>query len=531
MRHSLIVPLTLVFGLACNPGSQTEDGDASTETASTTGEDEVSTSTDSGSTDSTTDTSSSSETGTTETGTAETSDSTGSDSDSETDTGGAMAPDCTDMEPCTGATLWSRAISGPSYQWGSAVATHGDRVFALAFTTDTVVTEDLPDLPGLEDDLVLFEIEAATGTVLWAKVIQGECNATARLTAIADQLFVLGSCAGDVDVDGMALGSYASGAFIVGRFDLDGTLLDAQGFAASNGPVGASWIAAHESGAYALIGYFSSSIDFGLGNLMTAGVQDMVAVVFEADGSPRWSRRFGDGASQLGLAGEFTPDGDLMVFANNMGVIDFGGSPLAGAGIAAARLGGDDGQPLWSALYPNSGGNYSLVSTGTEQGVVLATRGGAATLPSVIDFGAGDLSGHSLIAAFDFDGGLQWQRSFESLSNQAGLGLVYAVDVDNAGSVLIAGHTISTVDLGLGEHVPAGRDGFVAKLDPSGDPTVWDRWVGDWDQQAFEQRLEGVAVDDAGDVYVIGRFAGHVNLGDQELIADLEDMLLAALEP
>jgi hypothetical protein len=92
-----------------------------------------------------------------------------------------------------------------------------------------------------------------------------------------------------------------------------------------------------------------------------------------------------------------------------------------------------------------------------------------------------------LIAKYDTSGTLQWQRILGGGSSDLGFG----IDVDSSGNVYVAGNTGST---GAGSN-----DALVTKYDTSG-TIQWQRVLGDADGQSFN----GVAVDSAGDVYVVG---------------------------
>ena len=73
-------------------------------------------------------------------------------------------------------------------------------------------------------------------------------------------------------------------------------------------------------------------MDFGGGPLTSAGGIDIFLAKFDPAGNHLWSKRFGDGFSQIGYS--VTVDGaDNVLFTGAFsGSVDFGGGPLTSAG-------------------------------------------------------------------------------------------------------------------------------------------------------------------------------------------------------
>jgi hypothetical protein len=118
-----------------------------------------------------------------------------------------------------------------------------------------------------------------------------------------------------------------------------------------------------------------------------------------------------------------------------------------------------------------------------------------------------------------------WAKQFGTSGQQTyGQG----VAADSSGNVLVAGYFTGTVDFGGGALPSAGSsDVFVVKLDPSG-AHVWSKTFGD----STSQIATGVAVDGAGDVFVIGTFSGKVDFGGGPLTASSpQDVFILKLDP
>ena len=105
------------------------------------------------------------------------------------------------------------------------------------------------------------------------------------------------------------------------------------------------------------------------------------------------------------------------------------------------------------------------------------------------------------------EGTTQWARAFGDPAWDDDEALDVAVDAQ--GNVIIVGFFDGNLDFGCGTVTSGGwADAFAAKLSPDGD-CLWSRGFGDSNYQvAF-----GVAVDGQGNVLVVGRFAGNIDLG------------------
>src|SRR5690242_16943375 len=98
--------------------------------------------------------------------------------------------------------------------------------------------------------------------------------------------------------------------------------------------------------------------------------------------------------------------------------------------------------------------------------------------------------------------------------------------VDPAGNVTIAGNFLGSIDFGDGPLTSAGGlDIYVAKFDSAGG-LVWKQGFGDNNAQ----QLQDMALDAAGNLVIVGGFAGSVNFGDQALTNDMgQDIFISKL--
>lgn len=148
----------------------------------------------------------------------------------------------------------------------------------------------------------------------------------------------------------------------------------------------------------------------------------------------------------------------------------------------------------------------------------------AGSFYSTIDFGAGPMSAMSLdgfLTKLDPSGNLLWSKQFGG----AGVQKPLAIAVDAAGNVVVAGNFESAVDFGGGQLVASGLDAFVAKYDGSGNH-LWSKRFGDAAVQSFTT----LAIDAANDVLLGGEFLGSVDFGGGALSATDVDLFAVKLD-
>jgi hypothetical protein len=169
------------------------------------------------------------------------------------------------------------------------------------------------------------------------------------------------------------------------------------------------------------------------------------------------------------------------------------------------------GNLQWARGYgnPNTTADvgYAIAVDPSNNVVVTGQFGGrvdfnhtAATL-NLSSAGGSDIFVLELTSA----GNTVWAKRFGSTADDRGMGLA----IDKAANIYLAGGLSTVVDPRIAArlHKKTNLDALVMKLNASGG-TVWQRRIGgDLDDEA-----DGIAVDDAGNAYVAGRFSGTADL-------------------
>lgn len=332
---------------------------------------------------------------------------------------------------------------------------------------------------------------------------------------------VAGYFEGTVDFGGGELTSAGSADVFVAKFDSAGAHLWSKRFGDGNFQ-SANAVAVDASGNVIVTGSFSGTIDFGGGALTSAGNFDIFVAKFGSDGTHIWSKRFGDWDNQEPYAVAVDAAGNVIITGYFESYVDFGGGPLECAGapdIFVAKL-GPDGAHLWSKRFGDNGSQLSRSVAVDALGNVFITG----FFWGSFDFGGGALTcagGEDIfIAKFGSDGAHRWSKRFGDMDYQE----ANAVAVDATGNVIVTGWFFGAVDFGGGALTSAdSMDIFIAEFGSDG-AHLWSKRFGDGD----DQEAKAVAADALGDVIVTGSLEGTVDFGGGALrSAGAKDIFVA----
>ncbi|HXV12786.1 MAG TPA: HYR domain-containing protein [Candidatus Krumholzibacteria bacterium] len=122
-----------------------------------------------------------------------------------------------------------------------------------------------------------------------------------------------------------------NGAFLL-KYDPNGALEWSQSFR-STVLVQGQDVALGPGGTIVLTGNLRGTTSFGGASLTSAGDDDAFLAFFEGNGTHRWSQRFGNTGDDWGHGCYFDPSGGLTVTGVFSSSVDFGGGPLVSAGL------------------------------------------------------------------------------------------------------------------------------------------------------------------------------------------------------
>ena len=370
---------------------------------------------------------------------------------------------------------------------------------------------------------------ACKGTPLWSKRT-GDAADQYSIGVAADSagnVLVTGYFAGKMDLGGCPLPLSSAGGtdLFVAKLDPAGACLWSKNSGDANSQFGNS-VTVDASGNVLVTGYFYGQMDLGGCPLSSAGGTDLFVAKLDPSGACLWSKSAGDTLNQHGDGVAVDDAGNVVITGGFAGVLDFGGCPLTSAGgndLFVAKL-----DPSGACLRSKRAGNAFTQPPGgaavDSAGNVLVTGG----FFGALDFGGCPVSSSGgvdlFVAKLNPSGACLWSKSAGDAVNQYGNG----VAVDGAGNVLVTGGFSGALDLGgCPLSSSGGVDLFVSKLDPSG-TCLWSKSAGDGKNIQY---TGGIAVDNTGNILVVGSYKGPLDFGGGSLVsAGAADIFLVKLD-
>ncbi|MDM8520713.1 SBBP repeat-containing protein [Anaerolineales bacterium HSG6] len=198
-------------------------------------------------------------------------------------------------------------------------------IYLLGRFNDPIVNFGGDDLTGSGIMLVSFD---TNGTHRWSKGF-GDGNAMNIIVDETSNLYMTGYFQNTIDLGGENLTSAGSSDIFLASYTVNGDYRWSKRFGGVGDDYGGN-IAIADDGNLYMTGYFQNTIDFGGGDLISAGGYDIFLASYTIDGTHRWSKRFGgtghdegtsvDGNDKLYMTGAFE------------NTADFGGGNLTSAG-------------------------------------------------------------------------------------------------------------------------------------------------------------------------------------------------------
>ena len=331
-------------------------------------------------------------------------------------------------------------------------------------------------------------------------------QALAVASDASSNVIVVGYFNGTVDFGGGPLTSSGTEDVFVAKFDAGGNHLWSKRYGD-----GASQIArgvATDGSSIIVVGSFLGSIDFGGGTLTDAGQTDIFVVKLDGDGNHTWSKRFGDGGFQAGAGVAVDLVGNIVIGGRFLGSVDFGGGVITNSGqfsnVYVAKM-SPTGMHVWSAGFGDTQPDELTGVTTDHQGNIVAVG----KFQNTIDFGGGTLTSAGLsdvfVAKFNASGTHLFSHGYgDNTTDEAS-----AVATDSQGRMIVTGRFFGSIDFGGGPLVSAGSgDIFVVKLNPGG-VHEWSRRFGD----GSNQNGLAVSVDGSNNIAITGTFEGAVDFG------------------
>jgi len=289
---------------------------------------------------------------------------------------------------------------------------------------------------------------------------------------------------------------------------------------------------------YAL-GEFQGTAQIGSYTLSatTSGKNDYYVAKYDNNGTVIWATRLGSGSARQTDGGRsivVDEAGNVFVTGRFYGSTSFGNTVMTSAGLSdvfVARLRSSDGFVLWAR---RAGGTQDDAGYGVDFDdfgslVISGSVTGTANFGNQTTVG-GTGQTDAFVAKYAIDGTAQWVRRGGNPTK--GTDVARSVITDEVGNIYATGSFFGdgqSQDANWGSIAKTNNTGFhnafVVKYDPDGTP----QYVQTFDN-AYSEGSD-IDVDDLGNLFVTGYFAGNVRLGiDNQRSANRTDVAAPSID-
>ena len=233
-----------------------------------------------------------------------------------------------------GAHLWSNKFGDGDSQFGKSVACDasgniilvGDIYGSADFGGGSLTSAGGPD--------IFVAKFGSGGAHTWSKRFGDADEQLAPCVEVdaSGNVIIVGYFEGTADFGGSILTSAGAVDFLMAKFSPDGSHLWSSNF----GDLAYQYAysaAADASGNIIVAGYFTGTVDFGGGTLTSNGAYDILIARFSSGGAHLWSDSFGDSDAQFSLGVAADASGNGFIVGSFQGTVDFGSGDLTSAGM------------------------------------------------------------------------------------------------------------------------------------------------------------------------------------------------------
>lgn len=268
-------------------------------------------------------------------------------------------------------------------------------------------------------------------------------------------------------------------------------------------------IAIDEQGDLITVGTFQQTISISNISLTSAGGRDIYLIkLSRSTGAVVWARRLGGGDNDFAHALAVDRLNNIYVAGMFFGTVDFGNGPQRAVGdpdMFVLKL-DSNGSFVWVKTASSTGFIIptGLVANETSAAIVGSYYGGtmtfgATTLPTA------DVDHDGFVFYLDASqGNTRWGKSISSV----GRTYVNEAAIDQAGNIVFVGGFNNTLILGADYLRAQDSDGFISKLSPDGVPMWAIRFGG-----IGSDGGGSIAIDSSDDIIITGGVGKDASLG------------------
>ncbi|HEY1054972.1 MAG TPA: SBBP repeat-containing protein, partial [Emticicia sp.] len=322
--------------------------------------------------------------------------------------------------------------------------------------------------------------------------------------------YILGMYSGSVTFGTNTFTSSGHSDMYIAKYNKSGALQWAQSAGGASGELGAG-IAVDANGNVYITGGFQGTATFGTGSVTSAGSLDIFVTKYNTNGVFQWVQSAGSTGDDVGGSIALDGSGNIYLTGYYTNTATFGtfsvSSQSFSADVFVAKC-NTNGAFQWvksaGGAGSDSGAGIGVDATGniyvTGSYAAIATFGGT----QVTSNGNLDI----FLAKYDNSGAFQWVKSAGGTSYDSGADLA----VDSEGNIYITGSYWETISFGTNSITSQGsRDIFIAGYDGNGN-AIWAKSAGGTQLEG----AWGIAVDEAG-VYITGHYSSPVSFGSKTI--------------
>lgn len=306
-------------------------------------------------------------------------------------------------------------------------------------------------------------------------------------------------------------------AYVV-KYDGEGKHVYSKSFGADFAEA-ATDVVALADGSVLVTGTFNWEVDFGTGTLTPIGT-DVFVLKLDGSGKTVWAQRFGGEGAQRPSAIAATSDGGAVVVGTGNGSFDVGmGDAVDLSNDSFVLRLNAKGEPLWlRTMTSDTGVAANDVAVHQKDGTIAV--GGRfndqmkiADLPDLTAVSYQD----GFVAVYDDSGKAKWSRAVGSQGYADTVNALVAATVQGQAMIYVTGQVEGPVDFGGGVLNTADQydaNTFLLELTTAGQHAASRLYGGQSTDGGYD-----VAVDQEGNVYVVGEYYQRIAFGSVDLVS------------
>jgi hypothetical protein len=417
-----------------------------------------------------------------------------------------------------GQALWVQQFGNDGEDVGHALAVDSDsNLIAVGGFTGTVTFDGAGLTAAGGSDIYVAKLSSSTGQVIWAKRFGGTSDDFGLAVALdsSNNVYIAGTFQGAIDFGGGAIQSAGGSDAFVLKLTSDG---DYAWVNQIGGPgFDLATALSVRNNRVAVAGSFRNSMVVNGTTFTSSGDRDAFVAKLTTDGAYSWIREFGSADLDSATAVAIDSIGNVVIAGLFFDSVNFGGGQLTSAGdsdVFLLKLAADSGAHLFSKRFGSDSADTAnalvldaadnIYMTGAFFGTV--PFGGPTPLTAT---NAGDV----FLAKYSLAGAYVWATSFGGTGNE----LANSASVNSNGDIAIAGDFCGTLSFG-GKPLTSASDCpntdiFAARFSGSDGAHINSMHAGG---TGTEGAL-GVAQTNDGRFFVTGGFQGFAEFGGRAL--------------